>query len=731
MNDSSIANMTHRAQTCLASGQIEEAKSLYSELCHVDSKNEEHWLTMAAIYGESGEIEEALKCANRAIELDDTYVEAYLSKAHLLQKAGNNSEAFNSALKAVEHDDTYDEAMVFLTGLAGHMKRFDDAERWALKTIALLPDNVDALLNLANAKYELTKYGEAESCYKKALKINSSNHQAIVGLAKATAAQGRYDEAMAQLKSFLTIAPANYQAKDILTFCLINLDRDDEAEEMLVELIKTTPNSVFSYIHIADIAERRGDHLLAINYLQQALENTDQPLEALGELARIYLEYGMHQQAIDSCKKAMEIDPGNKSANFYLALTLSNSAHYEEALKEIDSLVLDTPDNPLYLGARANLLERLGNYEEAHQIIKSLLNDNTINEDTVAENLADIYARLCYKFDECDEATAMIYQILKKQDLDKSCRRGLLFTLGKLQDRLHNYDSAFEAIHEANKLKPYICDHEKYTNYINRLIHPDITGLIRKPRIISSTRRVSPVFIFGMPRSGTSLVEQIISSHPNVIAGGERQEISSLVLKLPFMKGIEGSYPECLTEITPDMIEQMLAAFDSFTQGLASGITLITDKMPENYQHLVFIRMLFPDARIIHCIRNPMDTCLSCYFQQFTGYHDYAYNLEDLGKHYNEYKRLMNHYRDVDKVPFMEVQYEELVHNTEEVTRQMIEYCGLDWDERCLQYYDNDQIVRTASYDQVNKPIYTGSINKWKHYESYLKPLYDALDQAE
>lgn len=726
MNNSSIIDLAERAHSCLASGQLEEAKSLYSRLCHLEASNEEHWLTLAALYGESDESDKALECANKAIELDASYVEAYLTRAHLFQRTGKNEEAYESALEAVERDDTYDEAMLFLTGLAGQLKRFGDAEKWAQKTIALLPANVDALLNLSYAKYELTKYKDAEDNYNKVLEIDSSNHQANIGLAKSIAAQGRHDEAMAQIKSFLAIAPANYQAKDILASCLINLDRNDEAQEILVNLIRTRPDYVFPYIHIANIFERRGDYLQAINYLQQALENTDEPLEALGVLARLYLEYGMHQQAIDSCKKAMEIDTGNKSAHFFLALALSDSVHYEEALKELDLLALDAPDSPLLLGARANLLDRLGHHEDAHQIIKSL-----INKGSALNNIVNVYARLCHKFDECDEATTMIYQTLKKTDLDKSYRRGLLFTLGKLQDRLHNYDSAFEAIHEANELKPYVCDHDKYTNYINQLIHPDITALIKKPRIISSTHRINPVFIFGMPRSGTSLVEQIISSHPDVVAGGERQEISSLVSKLPFMEGVKGSYPECLTRLTPELIKQMLMGYDSFTRGLEAGVTLVTDKMPENYQHLVFIRMLFPDARIIHCLRNPMDTCLSCYFQQFSGYHDYAYKLEDLGKHYSEYKRLMNHYRDVDKIPFMEVQYEELVHNTEEITRQMIDYCNLEWDESCLHFYDSDRVVRTASYDQVNKPIYTGSIDKWKHYESHLEPLREALNNQK
>ena len=139
---------------------------------------------------------------------------------------------------------------------------------------------------------------------------------------------------------------------------------------------------------------------------------------------------------------------------------------------------------------------------------------------------------------------------------------------------------------------------------------------------------------------------------------------------------------------------------------------------------------LFPYSPIIHCVRNPIDTCLSCYFQYFTGQHAYAYDLDHLGHHYNEYKRLMRHYRDVEKIAFLEVKYEELVRNTHAVISEMLEYCGLEWSDDCLHFYNNDRVVRTASYDQVNKPIYTKSINRWKNYEKHINALIDGVSSA-
>jgi tetratricopeptide (TPR) repeat protein len=736
MNNSSIESLTHRANTCLASGQLNEAKLLFSELCEKESNNEEHWLTLAAIYGETDDNNQAIECANKAIELDATYVEAYLTKALLLDKLGNREEAFNNVLQAVERDDTYDEAMVFLTGLAGRMKRFEEAEHWANKTINLMPGNIAALLNLGNAQYELSKFEEAENTFYKVLEQDANNQAAILGLARAAHAQGFFDKSITLLKPLVATTTISGYAEDLLATCLIGLEKEDEAYEILERLIKSHPNFVGSYIHIASILENRGDYFQAINYLNFALRNAVEPLEVLNELARLCHEYGMHKESIENCKKALEIEPGNKIARFYLALALSDSTHFEEALATLDDLYpevseksySEVPDAASILHAKASILERLGQIDEAHQIIKALLTEGT---ESIPDGLANVYARLCHKFDECDQALAMIHNSLNKPDLDIGVKSSLLFTLGRLQDHLHNYEEAFAAAQEANDLKPYKYDHDKYTDYINQLIKPELTSLATRTSAVNTKHRVRPVFIIGMPRSGTSLVEQIISSHPIVIAGGERHEIGSLVSKLPSMDGVGGSYPECLARLTPELINNILTGYDDFAETLPSDISVMTDKMPENFSHLTFIKMLFPDAKIIHCVRNPIDTCLSIYFRQFAGYHDYAYDLEDLGNHYNEYKRLMNFYRDETDISFMEVVYEDLVNNTEEISRKMVEHCGLEWDEQCLRYYESDQIVRTASYEQAKQPVYTSSIDKWKHYEPQLQPLLDALELPE
>ncbi len=240
-----------------------------------------------------------------------------------------------------------------------------------------------------------------------------------------------------------------------------------------------------------------------------------------------------------------------------------------------------------------------------------------------------------------------------------------------------------------------------------------------------------PVFIVGMPRSGTTLVEQIISAHPAAYGAGELPDIIGLVRALPgFLRNNREPYPECVGELNENAEFALSERYLEKIRLSPGDPERVTDKMPHNFLHVGLIALLFPNARIIHCTRNPVDTCLSCYFQDFMGRHTYAYNLEDLGYYYGEYRRLMAHWREVLPMQFMDVNYEELTANAEANSRRIIEHVGLPWDERCLEFYKTGRNVATASYDQVRQPIYRKSVERWRNYEQHISPLLSSLEQA-
>jgi hypothetical protein len=230
-----------------------------------------------------------------------------------------------------------------------------------------------------------------------------------------------------------------------------------------------------------------------------------------------------------------------------------------------------------------------------------------------------------------------------------------------------------------------------------------------------------------MPRSGTTLVEQILSSHPAVYGAGELKDIGELANSLPGMIGTNKPFPQNIALLTRVHLDRLATTYLDRLRELSPDALRVTDKML-GFIYLGLIELILPGARVIHCVRDPQDTCLSAYFQDFSESHPYAYDLHNLGVYYSGYRRIMNNWKNVlINVRMMEVSYEELVRNQEAVSRRMIDFCDLPWDDRCLQFHENRRYVATASYDQVRQPMYRSSVGRWKNYERHLNKLKAAL----
>jgi hypothetical protein len=233
-----------------------------------------------------------------------------------------------------------------------------------------------------------------------------------------------------------------------------------------------------------------------------------------------------------------------------------------------------------------------------------------------------------------------------------------------------------------------------------------------------------------MPRSGTSLVEQILAAHPRVSGGGELTCISDIIKNLPHEVGQKKGWPDCAHNIRQNDVNRLARRYLDQLDAVSKTAEHVTDKMPHNFFELGLIQLLFPAAQVIHCKRDSMDTCLSIYFQNFLGGHDYAKNLYHIGTHYHQYQRLMEHWRHYLSIPVLDVQYEDLVRDPEPVVRRMLEHCKLEWYEGCLEFHKVKRLVSTASYDQVRQPIYTRSIGRWRHYERHLDELKNGLERG-
>ncbi|MCP4040650.1 MAG: sulfotransferase, partial [Gammaproteobacteria bacterium] len=324
---------------------------------------------------------------------------------------------------------------------------------------------------------------------------------------------------------------------------------------------------------------------------------------------------------------------------------------------------------------------------------------------------------------------AVIEKLLEQQGLAEEDLMHLHFALGKIYDDRESYAKAFEHYRLANGLmrKTFSFDLGIYANDIERLIGQYSLDFFRDNAQLGNSADL-PLFILGMPRSGTTLVEQIVSSHPRIHGAGELAFFTNLEQTIAGRITPSTSYPECMADLDEQVAGDIAGEYLMKLRSYSTEARYVTDKMPGNYIQLGLIKLFFPRARIIHCHRNPLDTCLSIYFQHFAKPNSYSYDLRELGKYYSLYEKLMAHWRTLFSGQMLEVEYEELVMNQEKISRRLIDFLGLEWSGRCLSFHENARPVKTASNVQVRQPMYTRSMGRWKNYAEFLGLLMEELD---
>jgi hypothetical protein len=320
--------------------------------------------------------------------------------------------------------------------------------------------------------------------------------------------------------------------------------------------------------------------------------------------------------------------------------------------------------------------------------------------------------------------------LLSQNTLSDDQRMHLAFALGKAYEDLGEYGKSFNSLLHGNNLKRKTYDYtgeetKGLFQSIKKLCNADFISRHLKNGISDST----PIFIVGMPRSGTSLVEQILASHPDVYGAGELEEFKMVLLDLTKTRILSDAYSS-LSKKDKGLIAGIGTEYLSRLRRNSDKGKFITDKMPHNFQHVGIIRLALPNAKIIHCTRDPMDNCFSIYKNYFSGIHRYAYELGELGQYYNLYQDLMKYWYSLFPDFIYEIKYEELVENQEAESKRLIQFCGLPWVDECYSFYNTSRQVATASATQVRKPIYKDSVQLWKKYRSQLEPLWSVLKEC-
>ena len=333
------------------------------------------------------------------------------------------------------------------------------------------------------------------------------------------------------------------------------------------------------------------------------------------------------------------------------------------------------------------------------------------------------------RFTESDGVHVMIEERLNTDELQQQDRCNLHFAAGKIFDDIGLYNKAFDHFCRANEAKDADFDVQNWRELVDSSItlfdRPMLERIRAQPR---STIEV--VFIVGMPRSGTTLVEQILSSHSEVFGAGELTDLNVISEELVKHAGNMKMFPHCIPDVDPTTI---LGLGNYYMQRIAemtdSQVRFYCDKSPNNFVFVGLMHALFPNVRVIHCRRHPLDTLFSCYMTNFKSGQEYSYSFDNLAEYYHGYHRMMNHWQEVTGIPILAVDYESVVADQQSESRRMIEFLGLNWEDGCLQFQKNARVVKTASNWQVRQPIYRNAIDRWKHYSKHLQPLSKALNQ--
>lgn len=667
-------------------GQLIEAIKIYDQVLFFapDDFDAMH-LKGLALY-QTGRADDAIRLLTKAIQKRPTFAQVYNNRGLALQASGKREDALRDFGKALQLKRDYAEAIYNKGNVLRELGRLGEAAEAYAQALALNPAIPEIYNSIGVLNKDLTAWPEAIRNFEKALSLRPGYLDAMVNLANALREVGAFDAALEQYDKALKLHPAHAEASNNRGNVLRELGRREEALASFDRAIALKP--AYAEAHF-----NRGNALKEFLRLNEALESYDKAIALKPDYAEAYISRGSvlreqsrADEAVASFEKAISLNPGHVIPWIWLARIDSEMGNFAEAERK---------------------------YQRAREL-----------DPTDVQSLCGISE--LRKFDKADPLIADIERLLQDERLNSEDRGRLHHAYGKILNDLGSYDDAFCNFVASKTLMASKFSMSKHVAGYDA-IKSVFTPAFFAERSDFGVAEERPVFIVGMPRSGTTLVEQIISSHPLADGLGELPDMPQLMAALGGGLAKPQQLREAVLRLSAAESRRMAGEYlDMCKRGDQSCIRFV-DKRPHNYECLGLIALLFPKAHIIHCRRDPMDTCVSIFMQNFNESHGYNQNLETLGAYYLAYEDLMAHWSRVLPVAMHECVYEKVVSDLEGSARALIAAVGLAWDPACLNYHETERRVSTPSRWQVRQPLYDKSIGRWRRYEGQLGPLTKAL----
>lgn len=680
-----------QAEKQFQAGKLGEAENLLRSALKLQPNNADAVYALGLVAFRAGKIDAAIMLIAEAIELNPSAVRFHTNICAMYEMTGQYQKAIEHGRIAVTLRPQSSESHNNLGVAYLSQGEVSVAIEHFSKAIEADGRNADAFSNRSKAQLRLRRFANAEKDARAATTVAPNSASTHNALGAALLARGDFAGAEQAVRRALAITPGNRDAMLNLALSLKGQKKLDDALAIANQAAQMFPDRVEPISLAAAICLDRRAHEAAGRLVEQALALDPDNVDTLLVAGRLHTEELRNEKALEFFQRAVAAQPANAEAHNLLGSALRQAGDFDGALKALERSLALNPDN---CGA-----------------------------------FVDIGETKRFQSDSDPHLLAMREREKSADTLSAEQQMMLHFALGKACDDLNQADAAFAHFNKACSIKRSLISYsEPDALELFKRIERDFTTEVAERLSGHGDPSQLPIFIMGMPRSGTTLIEQILSSHPMVRGGGELAEVRETLSDLRARVDGQRAYPEMLASLKSDDVRQFGQMLVRRLAQRAQGQLRITDKMTSNFFFLGLLHVALPQARIIHIRRNAADTCLSCYSKLFLSGVDYSYDLGELGRYYVAYEKLMNHWRKVlPKDAFLDVRYEDVVADIEGQSQRILSFCGLPWDASVLSFHESSRSIRTASALQVRQPLYASSVARWKAYESHLGPLLKEL----
>jgi tetratricopeptide (TPR) repeat protein len=712
-------------------GRAAEAERTYRRILIADPRHADSLHLLGMIEHQAGRPESAAQMIREAIAIDANQAHYHSNLGTVLHAQGKLDEAAACYQRALDLKPDLPEAEINLGNILQAQGKLDEAVAHYERALTIRPECAEAFYNLGNARQAQGKLEEAVECQERALALKPDYADAHNNLGVALAALGRINYAIVHYERALELNPSRPNVHNNLGAALTAQNRFAEGIGHHERALELNPGDATAHCNLGIALVAEGRNAEGIVHYRRALELNPGYANAYSNLGIALASQGRTADAMACYEQALLLNPEHGHAHNNLGIALVDADKIEEAMAHYARALALNPNHAETLNNLGNAYKAQGRFEEA------LAHYGRAIAIRPAYAEAHLNRSEIKSFQRGDADLAALEALASADGVLASQATFVHFALAKALEDTGDYARAFEHLRRGNALKRGQIEYDEAATLamFQRLAAVFDSGLFERFRGAGDPSQI-PVFVLGMPRSGSTLVEQILASHPQIHGAGERDTIEKAAGELtagePPLNHPAAIYPECIPALDGTAPRRLGQLYLHSLPPVADGKLRIVDKSPGNFLYLGLIHMMLPNARIVHTMRDPVDTCASCFSKLFASGMHFTYDLAELGRYYRGYRELMDHWRSVlPPSAILDVSYEDVVDNLEAQARRLIDFCGLDWDDRCLTFHSTARPVKTASAVQVRQPLFRGSLQRWRRYESGLAPLLRELGTDE